>query len=86
MTHSNSDVGKAFAQGLSLASANLNSDGRSLWSYGWWEVARWVHGNIIRRTGASYSVTTAGKHRSQVSVLCVDAVEETPVGQGRMNL
>jgi len=80
----NNDVKFAFRQGGRASSANLQSDGVSLWSYGWWEIARHVNGAIITRKGSSYSTTTATKHRP--GVYGVEAEQETPGSQGVMNL
>ena len=80
----NREVKEAFAKGRVLKAANLLSTGTSLYSYGWWEIARWVDGQVITRNGRSYSNTTATKHRS--GVWGEQAVAETPVNQGPMNL
>lgn len=37
---------------------NVTSDGTSLWSYGWWELARWVDDRIVVRSGIPYSPST----------------------------
>ena len=84
MSVSNSDVKRAFGERRGLNSNNLVSTGESLLSYGWWEIARWVDGVIVTRKGSSYSVTTAGKHRTYVHG--VEAITDTPRGQGEMNL
>lgn len=61
MHHTIKDVQNAFLNGLSLHTTNLISNGNALFSYGWYEIARWVNGQIITRKGGMYSVTTA-KH------------------------
>ncbi|KKN06542.1 hypothetical protein LCGC14_1076260 [marine sediment metagenome] len=80
----NVQVQNKFRNKESGKSQNLTSDGLSLWSYNWWECARWVDGKIVTRKGKSYSMTTATKHRS--GVYGVEATEETPVGNSFMNL
>jgi len=80
----NVQVGKAFRDRERGHSTNLMSDGTSIWSYGWWEIARWVNGKIITRKGKPYSMTTATKHRPQV--YGIEALSETPVNQSSMNL
>lgn len=78
------EVRQAFFQRKKLTGGNLYSDGKSLWSYGWWEVARWVRGQVIIRNGRAYSRTTERKHRRHlVGTL---ARTETPVQQAKMNL
>lgn len=82
-------VQNAFANQEAGHVEHLVSDGVSLWSYGWWEVARWVNGVCILRKGTSYSTTTASKHRSGLSWVIrdmIDASEETPRGSGSMQL
>jgi hypothetical protein len=81
----NADVAAAFLAQRPAHTANLRTDGVSIQSYGWWEFARWVNGDIVKRVGRSYSITTAGKHRNQVWA-GADASTSTPVDQGRMNL
>jgi len=74
---------------------NIFSNGTSLWSYGWWEMARWVNGEVVVRTGKRFSPTT-GK---QMGLLGVDAnlapiegiiwcypFEETPKTQALINI
>lgn len=39
MSNSNTDVINAFLNRKPLRSTNLSSDGQSLWSYGWWQIA-----------------------------------------------
>jgi len=78
------EVRQAFLQKKKLRGGNLYSDGRSLWSYGWWEVARWVRGRVIIRNGRGYSRTTERKHRRGLTGTL--AKTETPVQQAKMNL
>jgi hypothetical protein len=81
----NADVAAAFMAQRPANTANLVSTGDRLLSYGWWECARWVNGVMIRRKGPSYSMTTAGKHRNQVTI-GREATEETPVNDAEMRL
>ena len=53
----NTQVKQAFMDQKRGSAANLTSDGTSIWSYGWWEIARWVDGSIIARKGPSYAVS-----------------------------
>lgn len=106
MARSNWDVKRAFfaRKAMVSASGNLISTGEVLLSYGWWEIARWetikdsegveVGARIIVRNGPSYSVTTAGKHRTGIvagDYFAGPGVEvhvssvETPASQGPMN-
>jgi hypothetical protein len=78
------EVRQAFLKRKALQGGNLYSDGTSLWSYGWWEMARWVRGKVILRKGPSYSRTTERKHRRAVPGM--PAKTETPAEQARMNL
>lgn len=80
----NKEVKQAFQDGKPAASANLVSTGEKLLSYGWWEVARWIDGRIVLRKGASYSPTTATKHRP--GIVGERATVETPAQQGEMNV
>lgn len=80
----NKDVKRAFMNKKPAVAANLVSTGDRLLSYGWWEVARWINGEVVIRKGRSYSQTTAGKHRPGVYGRL--ASEETPVAQGEMNI
>lgn len=84
----NGRVIQLFKQHQQGVARNLKSDGTSLWSYGWWEIARWVGDQIVVRAGDSYSVTTAGKHRKvwPDGDRIVNANVETPVNQGEMNI
>lgn len=61
MSGSNSQVVRAFLKQQSAKTQHLHSDGGSLWSYGWWEMARWVDGELIVRKGCAYSPST-GQH------------------------
>lgn len=78
------EVKQAFLQKKKLRAGNLYSDGKSLWSYGWWEVARWVRGRVVIRKGRAYSRTTELKHRRKLPG--TPAKIETPMEQARMNL
>lgn len=78
----NHDVKQRFIVGKVGSNRNLESTGKSLLSYGWWEVAKWVDGEIVNRKGKSYSVTTAGKHRTDVHGRVSEV--ETPRDQGIM--
>jgi hypothetical protein len=78
------EVKQAFLRRSKLRGHNLYSDGKSLWSYGWWEVARWVRGRIIIRKGRAYSRTTERKHRRGLPGTL--AKTETPMEQAKMNL
>ena len=86
----NRQVKDAFARRDIASSTNLRSDGTSLWSYGWWEVARWVDGDadggphVVLRNGKSYSMTTATKHRSGVLGELSPVI--TPPGRALINL
>ena len=82
----NKDVAQAFLSGKPANVKSLVSTGDRLLSYGYWEVARWVNGKIVKRTGTSYSKTTA-RHRGLVYGSQVQAASvETPVDQFNMNL
>ena len=82
----NSDVVKAFLAGQPAHVQSLVSTGTSLFSYGWWEMARHVDGKVIKRTGKSYSVTTS-HHIGLVYGEGVEkALNETPVGDSAMFL
>lgn len=101
MARTNWDVKRAFfrREALTSANGNLVSTGEVLLSYGWWEVARWEKTadggwRIVRRNGPSYSVTTAGKHRTGIvqgdyfagpGVEVVESPVYTPAHQGPMN-
>lgn len=80
----NKQVKQAFQDRKPGHSTNLLSDGTSLWSYGWWEVARWIGDEIVVRRGSAYSTTTATKHRS--GVVGTLAAVETPRAQACMNV
>jgi hypothetical protein len=80
----NDEVKKAFLKKKKLKGTALTSDGTSLWSYGWWEIARWVKGRVILRSGRSYSRTTEVRHRRGVPGAL--AKKESPKEQGAMNL
>jgi len=64
----NKSVVEAFFQRDSAKSKNLVSDGASLYSYGWYEIARWNNFNGVSITTNTYSKTTA-KHISYVRAL-----------------
>ena len=82
----NKDVVQAFLSGKPANVKSLVSTGDRLLSCGYWEVARWIDGKIVKRTGASYSQTTAC-HRGLVYGSKVQAASvETPVDQSTMNL
>lgn len=79
----NQQVKRAFMEGRYGKATNLLSTGLALLSYGWWEVARWIDGEIVTRRGRSCSQTTARRHRSGVHGR--QASVDTPVSQGEMN-
>ena len=81
---SNSQVVEAFRKQEVAQTQHLSSDGVSLWSYDWWEVARWVDGQIVCRWGKSYSLTTT-KHGGLLNG-SIFAKCETPRQQGEMCL
>lgn len=83
-TVKNQQVIDAFYHKKSLKSASLRSDGVSLFSYGWWEMARWVNGKVILRNGRSYSRTTEVLHRRRLRG--TPAKRETPRDQAEMNI
>ena len=74
---------------------NIHSDGTSLWSWGWWEMARWVDGVLVIRQGKRYSSLTGkqmglliGAVRPELHIdpeWCY-AFEETPKRQALMNV
>ena len=64
----NDQVVQEYVAGRAAEAENLVSDGVSLWSYGWWEVARWVEGEMVVRQGEMYS-STASKHMSALGRL-----------------
>lgn len=80
----NEQVKSAFRRQLKGRSKNMSTDGTSLWSYMWWEIARWVDGEIIVRNGTSYSMTTASKHRP--GVVGTKATLQTEAYKGVMEL
>lgn len=84
-------VQRAFSNQKAGHVEHLVSDGTSLWSYGWWEVARWVQTATgwycVKRRGASFSMTTASKHANCVEARPLVLAEvETPRGNASMNL
>jgi hypothetical protein len=84
LSQERAEVKQAFLQRKKLKGRNLHSDGKSLWSYGWWEVARWVRGRVIIRVGRAYSRTTELRHRRRLPG--TPAKTETPMEQATMNL
>ena len=84
LSQERAEVKQAFLRKKKLKGGNLYSDGKSLWSYGWWEVARWVRGQVIVRKGRAYSRTTELKHRRWL--VGTPAKTETPMEQAKMNL
>lgn len=75
-------------------SCALGSDGTSLWSYGWYELARWIPGLgasfsradiCIRRIGKSYSRTTT-RHMQGIRANTWNASSESLPGDGAMQL
>lgn len=83
------DVKAAFVAGREARTTNLHSTGTALWSYEWWEVARWVDGVIVERSGPSYSPTTT-RHRNlamaahRAGIPLAGAIDQTPTGEGYM--
>ena len=55
------EVAEAWSFGKSAKAKNLYSDGRSLWSYEWYEIARRINSRIVLLRSDKYSRTTA-KH------------------------
>lgn len=56
--------------------SNLSSDGVSLWSYRWWQMAQWTHADatnpdnvLVVRLGSSYSPSTTRQGSALRSVL-----------------
>ena len=86
MAKTNAEIAQAFLAGKVAQNHGMTSTGGVLLSYGWWEIARWHDGQVLRRKGKSYSITTAGKHRPTLRGFGIEAQEETPVGQAYMNL
>jgi len=84
LSQERAEVKQAFLQRRKQRGRNLHSDGKSLWSYGWWEVARWVRGRVIIRVGRAYSRTTELRHRRRLPG--TPAKTETPMEQARMNI
>jgi hypothetical protein len=80
----NNEVINAFYRKKELRNKNLKSDGTSLWSYGWWEMARWVKGKVVLRNGPSYSRTTEVLHRRGLKGK--PAKQATPREQAEMNV
>lgn len=80
----NKDVIDAFYRKEKLRNPSLKSDGKSLFSYGWWEMARWVRGKVILRNGRSYSRTTEIRHRRGLKG--TPATKETLWDRPEMNL
>jgi hypothetical protein len=77
-------VKDAFYLKQKLANKNLKTDGNSLWSYGWWEIARWVRGEVVLRTGPPYSHTTLIFHMKGLKG--IPAKKQTPMSQANMNV
>jgi len=79
----------AFLAGRSAKASNLHSDGTSLWSYGWWELARWHNGVVVVRNGGGYSQSTKCQMSKLWLPLRMSGVEWfysplTPVRSGTM--
>ena len=83
----NSDAIHRFFEGKAGSSVNVTSDGTSLWSYGWWEMARWMNGEVVVRNGKRFSPTTV-KQMSLLerTVKCPRPSKATPSDQARMNV
>lgn len=68
----------------------LASDGVSLWSYGWWEMARWLDTPVgpvcIRRVGKSFGITTAKQMSGIEARPSYPASEETSKYSATMQL
>lgn len=58
MAKSASAAGMALGRKESCNAGNVTSDGRSLWSYGWWEMAVWIRDT---RDGSTYVLVRAGR-------------------------
>lgn len=65
MSATNAQVIQAFLARKPRQGANLSTDGQSLWSYHWWQMAYHYHSDsntppcVIVREGPAYSVSTA---------------------------
>lgn len=94
----NRQVAKAFLKGIPATTTNLSTDGETLKSYGWYEIAkrRCYDGacKFILRAGRMYSPTTA-KQKSEVMRAAVpegladDVMRspiDTPKDQAEMNV
>lgn len=94
----NLQVAKAFIKGKAAKATNLSTDGETVVSYGWYQIAKrkCFEGvcNIILRAGKMYSTTTA-KQRSTITRAAIvegeadslfNAPTETPKIQAEMNI
>lgn len=86
----NKQVLESFVRQQKAETTNLSTDGVVLLSYNWYQIAKWVEGEAIIRSGASYSRTTA-KQRSQLISAFIRArvgyrisSEETPGNERKM--
>lgn len=80
------DAMQALKAHKALKAGNVSSDGVSLWSYGWWEMARWIDGELIARQGPSYSQSTSCQQTRCRLWELTPAQSQTPRRQGPMEL
>jgi hypothetical protein len=96
MATSQFSIGKAFSERRSLRAfgVNVHSTGGSLWSYGWWEMARWVRDRrsgelvILARAPRNYFQSTACQF-SRTALWRYGAIVnpvETPLREAYMTL
>lgn len=76
MALSQRQVIERFLDHKSGRASNLSSDGVSLWSYEWWQMAQWTHADathpdnvLVVRQGPSYSSSTTRQGSALRSVL-----------------
>lgn len=80
------DALQAFLEHRTKKAGNVQSTGETLLSYGWWELARWHNGQIIVRTGPSYSKSTQCQRTRLGLYRWTQSPIPTPVRQAHMNL
>lgn len=89
----NLGVAQAFLARREFWVSNLYTDGTTLRSYRWYDLAQWEGDVIVLRKGPLYSMTTKSKHWNallkaigQTGVKWRFSETETPCQQGRMEV
>lgn len=80
------DALQAFLNHKPKKAGNVESTGEVLLSYGWWEMARWHDGQVIVRTGSSYSKSTQCQRTRLGLYRWTQATNPTPSRQASMEL